>query len=296
MRFLGIELQPLRPTCNVHLTFAIGLCRPKRFMFLQEKRVRIRWFLSEKTMRYCPKCNARFDEEIIKYCTIDGTELIEEPNFIDAADDDLGQETVIRPRPDSTASQPRERIVVPTEQQYREQNVRQAQQRSYYPPPPPPNTTKTVVLTVIGTLAAVGLGALLFWLFQGSPATNLNVNTNANLANQNTNLNTNLAFDSNFNFNANLNTNYNLPPLNLNLNLNTNANMRPSPTATPSPKPSPTPTPRPSPIEDDSPDPTPNRTPAANRPPANSAAPAGTPRTGPRPPAGAANRPGDGRK
>jgi hypothetical protein len=239
-------------------------------------------------MRYCPKCNARFDEEVIKFCTIDGTELIEEPNFIDSIDEEFGQETVVRTRSGVTPPDPRERIVVPTEQQYREQSVRQAQQRAYYPPPPP-NTTKTVILTVFGTLAAVGLGAFLFWLFQGSPAANLNVNTNANFANQSVNLNTNLAFDSNFNFNsnANLNTNFNLPPLNLNLNLNTNASMRPSPT----PKPAVSPTPRPSPAETETPDPTPNRTPAANRPAANGVSPAGTPRTGPRPPAGASNQP-----
>jgi hypothetical protein len=215
-------------------------------------------------MRYCPSCNERFDEDIIKFCTRDGTPLVDEsqPEFtalpsessarIETERDDIGEETVIRRRTD-----PGERIVIPTA----EQQVRPRAATTYYQPPPPPNTIKTVILTIIGTLAVLGFGAGLFWLFQGQPPVNLNVNTSP--PNQNTNLNTNLGFDSNFNFNMNTS----IPT---NLNLNTNANVR-TPTPTPTPRPSPSATP--SPVSTSTPSSTPTPRPTAT----------GTPRMGPRP-------------
>lgn len=215
-------------------------------------------------MRYCPTCNERFTEDIIKFCTRDGTPLVDEsqPEFtalpsessasVDNERDDVGEETVIHRRTES-----RERIVIPTA----EQKVRPRTATTYYPPPPPPNTIKTVILTVIGTLAVLGFGAGLVWLFQAQPPANLNVNTNP--PNQNTNLNTNLGFDSNFNFNMNTS----IPP---NLNLNTNASIRtPTPTQTPRPSPSVSP----SPVGNSTPVPTPTPRPAAT----------GTPQMGPRP-------------
>ena len=131
-------------------------------------------------MKICPICDATYDEEIIRFCTKDGTPLIdqEEPSFvempseeldIDAGagdDDDIGEITVIRrkdvpapppsiddlnaevPRP----SQPSERIVIPTTPVQSAQDVRARVAQAYYPPPPErPNTLKVVVLTVIGT-------------------------------------------------------------------------------------------------------------------------------------------------
>jgi hypothetical protein len=105
------------------------------------------------SMKYCPQCDERYDEEIIKFCTKDGTPLIEEeePKFtalpsenMEPEDDDVGQETVIRRKDDLS-----ERIVIPTS----EQQVRHRPAQAYYPPPPQPSTGKTIVLTIIGTLA-----------------------------------------------------------------------------------------------------------------------------------------------
>ena len=232
-------------------------------------------------MRYCPVCHARYDEEIIKFCTKDGTPLIEEdqPNFtalpseeFEPPDDEIGQETVIRrrsPENDRTA----ERITIPTSEQARpRQNV------TYYPPPPPQNNIKTIILTIIGTLIVLGFGALLFKMFQGEPA-NLNINTNP--PNINANLNTNMGFDSNFNFNmnANFNSNFNSLP-----NFNMNANMK-TPPPSPTPRPSVSPSASPSPgLPTVSPSP---RTPSNT----NRSSPSPTPRTGPRPPAMTSNRP-----
>lgn len=226
-------------------------------------------------MKYCPVCNKRFDEDIIKYCTVDGTELIEgePPSFsaIPSEEDDIGQETVIRRRPDPAMGEPGsgERIVIPTSDPAREQQVRTRQAATYYPPPPPPpNTAKTVALTILGTVFVLGCGAFMFWLLQrDAPPVANNINTNPPNANLNSN------FDSNFNFNMNSNFNSNL---NTNFNFNLNANTRPSPTPSPSPTPRMSPIPTPSPITP--PSPTPVRTPTP-RPPASP-----TPRTGPRPP------------
>ena len=239
-------------------------------------------------MKYCPVCDLRFDEEIIKFCTKDGTPLIEEttPSFTampsEALDEDFGQETVIRRREDIVPpTQQGDRIVIPTEIPQMDQQVRPRTQAYYPPPPPPANTTKTVVLTIAGTLAAVGLGALLFWLFQGEPQVANNVNLNAPNTNMNTNLNSNIGFDSNFNFNTNANYN-----ANYNINTNLNANMRsPSPTQTQTPRPSPSPTmtPRITPEATSAPSPRPT----IDRPPT----PVGTPRAGPRPPVMTSNRP-----
>ena len=242
-------------------------------------------------MKYCPVCDLRFDEEIIKFCTKDGTPLIEEttPSFTampsESLDDDFGQETVIRRREDIVPpTQQGDRIVIPTEIPQMEQQVRPRTQAYYPPPPPESNTTKTVILTIVGTLAAVGFGALLFWMFQREPQVANNVNLSAPNTNMNTNLNSNIGFDSNFNFNTNANFNANA---NFNINTNLNANMRsPSPTQTPRPSPSPTMTPRETPAPTTAPSPRPT----IDRPP-GAATPVSTPRVGPRPPVMTSNRP-----
>jgi hypothetical protein len=246
-------------------------------------------------MKYCPICNARYDEEIIKFCTKDGTPLIEEesPNFtatpiedLVPPDDEIGEDTIIRRNPVrssetdpfQTSDRP-ERIVIPTLNQP-EQQVRPRERVVYYEPPPPPNNVKTIVLTIIGTLLVLGFGAVLFRLLQRDPDINANINTNP--PNLNANLNTNLGFDSNFNFNTNANFNTDFNAL-ANFNLNTNVK---TPTATPTVRPTASPTMSPSPTpESPTPSPTP-RTPANTRP---SASP--TPRTGPRPPIMTSNRP-----
>ena len=235
-------------------------------------------------MKYCPKCSERFDEEIIKFCTKDGTPLIEDaqPSFTalpsENVEDDFGEETVIIRKPEKTGSG--ERIVIPTSQPAAEPSVRPRTAQAYYPPPPPPsNTAKTVVLTIFGTLFILACGAGLFWMLQKDKPANANVNTNMN-ANQNVNLNTNVGFDSNFNFNANSN-------FNTNLNTNLNANVKtptPSPTTSPTPKPSPSVTP--SPTASPAASPTPTRPVNSVRP-----TPTPTPRTGPRPPTMTGNRP-----
>ncbi len=251
-------------------------------------------------MKYCPKCETRFDEEVIRFCTVDGTPLIEEAeprftelpseSFVKGEEDDPGEVTVIRRKDDASVpplppdldeglpsvKPVSERIVIDTAEAPREQNVRPRTIPPYYPPPqPPPSTLKIVVLTVFGTIALLGLGALLFWFLQKGAPANANANTNLN-ANQNTNLNTNVGFDSNFNFNA-------VPSASTpDVNLNTNVNMQiKTPTPTPKPSPSPTATPEPTPERTAAPtpevSPTPRFTNIAPR------TPAPTPRQGPRP-------------
>jgi hypothetical protein len=230
-------------------------------------------------MKYCPVCDARYDEEVIQFCTKDGTPLVEEdePRFtaLPSEDsEDIGEETVIRRRGDApvtTETSRSEPIVIPTSESVRREPVRSRPQQTYYAPPPQ-NTGKVITLTILGTIAAIGFGALLFWaLTRNNQPTNLNINTQ--MPNMNANGNAN-GFDSNFNFNSNSQ----FPQVNLPIpNINVNANVK-TPTPSPTPKPSVTPTASPVPTEtpERTPRPTPSGTPRPTITP--------TPRTGPRPP------------
>ena len=210
-------------------------------------------------MKYCPTCETRYDEEILRFCMKDGTPLLEEeePKFVampsesldEPVDDDPGDVTVVRRNipvpPESEKERPR--IIVPT---YEEQS--RARVAPPYTPPPKPNTAKVVVLTILGTLAVLGVAGAGIWFLQRDRSANSNVNANAN-ANVNINANTNLGIDANFPFN--LNGNFNSST---NLNTNVNANLK-TPTPTPTPRPTPSPTPTQTPDEDATP--TPTRTP-----------------------------------
>jgi TonB family protein len=258
-------------------------------------------------MKYCPTCETRYDEDILRFCMKDGTPLVDEaePTFIEMpsediaaappADDSPEEVTVIRrnvpvPAPppanvidddddDFAATPPprsAERIVVPTYEQQRQEEQARVRATQYNAPPQRTNTALIVILTIIGTVGVLTVvGAAIYFLATGNK--NGNANLNANLANANTNLNTNLGIDANFNFPQNVT----VP------NINTNANLRsPTPTPTPRPSPSPSPSVSPTPDDDDSPgdnvngrprvSPTPLPTPRttstplpANRPPVN---------------------------
>jgi hypothetical protein len=226
-------------------------------------------------MKYCPTCNARYDEKILRFCMKDGTPLLEEeePNFTAipsqdsaAAIEDEGEVTVVRstgpiaapseePAFSPEPARPADRIVVSTEEPVPPPLPR-PRVIPPYQPPPQPNTLKVAALTALGTLALVAMGAGLVWLFQADSAAPGANNINTNIESLNTNLNTNLGFDSNFNFNG---------IANVDTNVNANADLRtptPSPTPRPSPSPTPTPQPSPTPDEDQRPTPTPTRTPA----------------------------------
>lgn len=208
-------------------------------------------------MRFCPTCQTRYDEEILRFCTKDGTPLLEEdqPNFTELPSenaDDLDEETVIRRNPSKpsaptanagNAEPSPPRIVIPTKQEAKTQQIR-AKSVASYPQPPPvrqPNTGKIVLLTVLGTLIVL-MGAGILYLFlsrENSSDTNQNKIVNANFSPIDMNLNANLnGANSNANFNFNVNTNESAN-LNLNTNTKTNASLK---TPTPTPK-TPTPTP-----------------------------------------------------
>lgn len=236
-------------------------------------------------MKVCPICDTKFDDEIIRFCTKDGSPLVDEaqPNFVempsaafDEPEDDPNEITIIRRKEPVPPSPPpiedferpsaaAERFVVHTEPPARQQEVRPRTPAAYNPPPQQTNTLKIVALTVFGTVVVLGLGAFLFSLLQRDKPANSNANLNTNLGSFNGNLNSNLN-PNNFNFNVNANFNSST-----NSNLNFNTNLK-TPTPTPKPSPSATPTPSGSP----SPTPTPAR-------PSTTPTPTQTPRMGPRP-------------
>lgn len=239
-------------------------------------------------MKFCPTCQTRYDEEILRFCTTDGTPLIDEklPNFTEllseSVTDETDEETIVRRKPaavplpstpqDKSVSAPR--IVIPTSEERPppQQQVRTTPTARQMPQNS--NTAKVVLLTVLGTVILLACAGGVFWLLQSEETGNANSNANSNIYNVNTSPPTNLNIDNSFNFNVGGNTN---------TNINTNANVK-TPTPTPKPTPSPTPTPRPSPntnsvnsantnstLPDNtrpspSPSPSPTETPAVNRP------------------------------
>ena len=217
-------------------------------------------------MKFCPVCQTRYDEEIMRFCTKDGTPLVDEqtPNFIampseelESAEDDFGAETVIRRKPpeaEITNVEPRgnedydrektQRMVIPTAEQPVEPPVRAKQNSYQQPPPKKSNTTAVVLLTIFGTIIVLGGGLGIYWLISGGskPVTNSNSNSNQD-ANVNTNLN---IYNSLINVSTNVNTNSNS-----NTNTNVNSSPTPSPSKSPSPSPTKSPTPSPTPDNDD---------------------------------------------
>lgn len=208
-------------------------------------------------MKFCPTCEVKYDEEILRFCTKCGTPLISEnqPSFTAMPsqssiniDDDFGEETVIvRKKPNQpeqvlpSQEEPRQRIVVPTSSP---EPVRSQPQSHFQQTPKKSNTALTVLFTLVGTLIVIG-GGLAVWLFltSGKPLdANLNANSNLNKVDNNinanfSNLNSNTNMDSaNYNFNLNVATNGN-SNLNTNLSVNVNANKTPKPTPKPTLKP-----------------------------------------------------------
>ncbi len=228
-------------------------------------------------MKYCPICETRYDEEVLRFCMKDGTPLLDEdePNFVEMPSESLEETedhpddvTVIRrnvpvpsPLPDDFDEEsfepeqpPPPRIVVPTTPEPFADHRARVAAVTYEEPRS--NTAKVVFLTMLGTIVLLGAGAGIFWMLQKDNPNDSNINTNANFLTINTNVNTNLGIDGNFDFNTNTGFNNSA-----NLNTNTNTNTRtPTPTPRPSPSISPTVSPTPTPDEEDPP-PTPSRTP-----------------------------------
>jgi TonB family protein len=216
-------------------------------------------------MKYCPTCNTKFDEEILRFCTKDGAPLIDEaqPHFTELPSESLeddGQETVIRrnapapvPQPDSESedfsAESGQRIVIPTSETDGQQvRTRTTPSLRDKPLPKESNTLVVVLLTIIGTIVVISAAFGVFWMLGSQNGSgNLNVNTNINALNDNGNINANLD-DSLLNLNTNFNYNSNT---NVNSSSNTNINAS---TKTPTPSPTSTPTATPT----TSPSPTPN--------------------------------------
>lgn len=249
-------------------------------------------------MKFCPTCETRYDEEILRFCTKDGAPLVDEnqPDFMKTPDEpfaveaaDYGEETIIRfekpaepkPAPDPEIDRSEApRIVIPMSEEQKEQKVRARTIPPYQPLPQKSNTAKVVLLTIIGTLGLLAFGVVLFYFLQsGDEASNSNVNTNPPNVNLSTNLNignSNYNYNVSTTFNTNLNTN-----LNLNLNTNINANIK-TPTPTPKPSPSPSPTPSVTPANTiSSPTPTANTAPPPTPKPTVAATPNASPKTSP---------------
>ena len=105
-------------------------------------------------MKFCPTCQTRYEEEIMRFCTKDGSPLVEDapPNFIEmpseslanADEDDFGAETVIRRKTTpiaNVAETPKERLVIPTVPPVEDAQQVRTKTVAAYQPPPPKKTT-----------------------------------------------------------------------------------------------------------------------------------------------------------
>lgn len=237
-------------------------------------------------MKYCPTCQTKYDEEILRFCTKDGSPLIEEtqPNFTElpSESEDYGEETVIRRKTPAPVAQPdpeaevftdrsdSQRIVISTDEAERQQvRPKTTPSPRDLPPPRESNTAVVVLLTIIGTVVVMTSIIGIVWIFSNQSSSDINANLNTNVNALDENLNANLdnmngLFDPNANLNSNIDTN-----LNLNANVKT-----PTPTPTPSPTATPTPdesnsntnaaTPTPRPTSSPRPSPTVTATPPAS--------------------------------
>ncbi|MEZ5347216.1 MAG: energy transducer TonB [Pyrinomonadaceae bacterium] len=226
-------------------------------------------------MKFCPTCQTKYDEEILRFCIKDGTPLVDEkqPEFneipSETADDDAGEQTVIRrskpstplpppvssasdrsdtgsdnipaPAPDPDDETESKRIVISTSEAPKEQAVRprqaeipasrQTQQKGS-------NAALIALVSIFGTIIVLAGLVGIFWFLTSQ---------NSSDANQNANINTNLDENLDDNFNADdLLDNANIYNANDNANLDDNLNANtetPTPTKTPTPTPTPSPTP-----------------------------------------------------
>jgi len=216
-------------------------------------------------MKFCPTCQTRYDEEILRFCTKDGTPLVEEdepeqPAFTalpseESGADDFGEETVIRRNPPAAAATVAEsvseqtqpltvqpRIVIPTVEEKKTPTaaVRTKTVTEYQVQPRRTNTAKIVLLTMLGVIAALGAAVLLIIMSRSNdngsavPANNGSTNFNSIDTNLNANFNTG---NSLANFNGGINT---TGAFNANINANVKTNIK---TPTPTPKPTQAPPP-----------------------------------------------------
>jgi len=207
-------------------------------------------------MKFCPVCQTRYDEEILRFCPQDGTPLVEEnPKFTEMPSEsdeaeDIGEETLISREKTSSeiplaqpgdemdaAERSGQRIVIPTNEVEKEPvRAKAADMPPRYDAPKKSNTALIVLVTMMGTLIVLGiLGVIGYFLSSRNSSDansnkNININTNPPLSNSNIESNFNVN-NSLGNFNSNINTN-------INSNINTNT---PTPTRTPTPTPTPTP-------------------------------------------------------
>jgi TonB family protein len=202
-------------------------------------------------MRYCPTCETKYDDEVIRFCTKDGTPLVDasKPSFTDnlpsdsvPVEDDLNEETVIRRNKPPVAAVPEipdldedfeedssgARIVIDTASAKADEAPARPAPIGYVAPPPKQTSVGLVIFfSVIGTLIVV-IGVIgIYLLLSIRNAQDVNANVNAN-----DNVNANENIDENFNSNE-------LLDVNADFNANSNTNTS-TPTPTPSPSPSPT--------------------------------------------------------
>lgn len=139
-------------------------------------------------MKQCPKCQTTYDDDNLQFCLQDGTRLEDLSPAAETVHFETEPETVVSPkrvepiRFDVPSSYP---TTPPSWEQQQSQPVIIEQREAKKP-----NTAMVVALSVLGTVALLGLGGLGAWLYFDNQKTEVAVNINAapnRSANQNVN-------------------------------------------------------------------------------------------------------------
>ena len=234
-------------------------------------------------MKFCPTCETKYDEEILRFCIKDGTPLVDEkkPEFKEIPsetpeDGVVGEQTIIRRNKPSTPLPPLQptdsdtdildpgtvqgdsqktsrdtsegndskRIVISTADEPKAQGIRPKEARPSEDRHRRPKKSNAALVALLAVLGTLAVVAGMLGVYWFLSSQNT---TDANI-NQNVNLNANVDDNIDTNFNAddlldNLNVNAN-DNANVDININANTNTKtPTPTPTKTPTPSPSPSP-----------------------------------------------------
>ncbi len=273
-------------------------------------------------MKFCPTCETKYDEEILRFCIKDGTPLVDEkqPEFKEIPsetpdDEDLGEQTIIRrnkpstplpppppPQPVDSGTERLDSNTVQSDTQNTSQSSREdsdskrivistekapveqaIRAKETGPSEDRHRTKKKSNAALVALLSIVGTLVVLAGAVGVYWMLSSGNTTDAN-TNQNANIDTNL--------DDNLDTNFNADDLINNLNINTNANANDNANAnvninananTKTPTPSPSTTPTPSPSPSPSATANSNTNSAVNTTGGNNASPTKTPTPTPAP-------------
>jgi hypothetical protein len=115
-------------------------------------------------MKYCPNCQTQYTDDSLQFCLQDGTPLAGVSNQNVSTDYEAESETLVVPKKvESIRFEPPSSYQ--TDLSKNQPNWGQSQPVIVEREPKKSNTTAIVLLSILGTIALLGLGGLGAWLY-----------------------------------------------------------------------------------------------------------------------------------